>query len=713
MSTPHGNSKKKSIIASTNITLVVMILFAGAIFGRITYIFTGRAEYLKERKKEIAASVKESTPLRGSIFDENRNLLVAYISKYDLEFDPTTASEKIFNTGIDSLAMGLSGFLKDKTAQEYKDLFVTMRKNKRKNVRIAQSLSYENKELLKKLPIFRLTQFKGGLIVLTRNVNIHTVDTLMNRVLGSVHFDGMTGKSVVPKYGLEFFYNNELSGVAGKSYGLEVADIGFLNEQNGTIHEEIPSADLITALNVDLQQFAHTELLKQLKRTDAKYGTVVVMEVETGLIKAMVNLGYAKGDTLKRYNERQDNYAVGKRNTPGSTFKTAIMMAALEDRYIEPTDTFYLGGRGFKYYNGKQDTIRDNSAYGYLTSKQILEKSSNIGMSEIMMKYMKKPEKLIERLNAYGFGGVSGIDLSGEDEPLITRPGSAAWNKSLFLRMGFGYQMETTPIQILTFYNAIANGGKRVTPHIVKEQVQNGKTINTWNWKKHTTRICEDKNVKIIQDMLLGVVERGTAQSIKSTDYKIAGKTGTVRFYDDLIGYKNKRYEASFVGYFPADRPKYSCIVVISDINPEVADYYGAEVAAPVFKKIADKIFYQDAELYAFKPTRGSATAPESKNGYRSDIARVLKILGVSVSANKIASDWIKTTSTRRNVSMSNLVIQTSIVPNVLDMSAKDAVFLLESIGYDVTLSGRGSIKKQMPEAGVKTKKGTTIHLTM
>jgi len=713
MSKVSENSKKKSIIVSTNITFVVMIVFALFIFARVSYIFLGRAEYLKERKKEISLSENETTPLRGSIFDENGNILVAYIAQYDLEFDPCQASNEIFDAGIDSLALRLSQFKKDKTPQEYKEMFVTMRKNGRKYYLIAESVSYKDKELLKSFPIFKKRQNTGGFIVRSKNVNIHTVDTLMNRVLGRVQFDKMTGKTVAPKYGLEFYYNNELSGVPGKYIGLEVPEIGFLDEEGGTIHEEIPSADLITSLNVDLQHFAHTELLKQLKHTDAKYGTVVVMEVETGLIKAMVNLGYAKGDTLKRFNEQQENYAVGKRNTPGSTFKTAVMMAALEDRLITTDETFNLGGKGYKYYNGKLDTIRDNAIYNLLTAKQILEKSSNIGMSEIMMKYMSNPEKLIQRLHAYGFKTISGIDLSGEDEPLIKMPGSSSWTKSTFLRMGFGYQMETTPIQILTFYNAIANNGKRVTPHIVKEQMRNGKVINIWDWKNNTHRICEERNVKIIQNMLLGVVENGTAQSIRSNDYKIAGKTGTVRFYDDLIGYKNKRYEASFVGYFPANRPKYSCIVVISDINPEIADYYGAEVAAPVFKKIADKLFYQDPELYAYKPKSGSAEAPDSKNGYRTDIALVMKILGVNLTASNIATDWVRTSNTTKSVSMSKLALQPSIVPNVLDMSAKDAVFLLESKGFNVALSGRGSIKKQSPEAGTKAKKGTTIHLTM
>jgi len=687
--------------------------FAFAIFVRIGYIFTYRKDYLEKRRVVINADKKEELPLRGSIYDENGNTLVAYIAHFDVDFDPMVSDRDSFYKHVDSLAFKISKFKKDKTPKEYRDLLVSKRENKKRYVEIARNLTFQQMQEVKKFPILKYGKSKGGLIVNKKNLNVHTADTLMRMTLGKTIYDN--AENVVrPTTGLEAKYHTELQGTPTIRYGLQVPSIGFIDSQGEDIVKGSPSLDIVSSLNVDLQYFAHKKLLETLKKHKAKYGTVVVMEVETGFIKAMVNLGRVSGDTTSQnYNEWQYNYAVGIRRTPGSTFKTAVILAALEDKKTFPDEVFNLGGKGQKKFaNGY---IRDDYPYDKLTTRQILEYSSNIGTSSIIHRYADSPQKLLQRLNEYGFGDVSGIDLNSEAEPdLNVAQTFTPRNINIeFYRMSFGYVIQVAPIQMLTFYNAIANKGLRVEPRLVKAKMRNGMLTDEWDWRKHSHRICDNKNLVPIRQMLEGVVLRGTARNLKPQGYTIAGKSGTTWHYEDNgSAYSKKKFDASFVGYFPADNPKYSCIVLVAGISDE-NEHYGATVAAPVLRDIADKLFYEDSELNRYQPKNQNSALPDVKNGYRGDIANVLKAIGVGISAKRIATDWVYLSESKKAVAMNKLTLNDKSMPNIIGMSAKDAVFLLESRGYVVKLSGRGKVVKQSVAAGEKTPKGTSVTLTL
>ncbi len=718
MTESKKNSNRENILHKTQQLYIVIAILGVLIIFRITYIFLGRADYLEKRKSEILSDVSETQPHRGNIFDAEYNLLAASIPYYDISFDPCAPSEKNFKANIDSLALMLHNYFGQKPAKWYKDTFEYMRNHKRRYIKIKTNADYQQKTEIKKFPLFRLGRNKGGLIITPEERRVHTTGKIMKRTLGSLRDDNVTGMQNA-ETGLEQYYNKELSGIAGRYTGKFVPRKGFIANEGGMIYQEIPANDIVTAIDINLQYFADDALRKQLHKVKAKTGVAVVMEVKTGYIKAIVNLGLNPKDTVPTYSERL-NYAVGSfgRKTPGSTFKIPVIIAAMEDKLIKFDDTINTGKKRYHVYF-KHDTIRDDYAYGQLTVQQVIEKSSNLGMAKIVYdNYFKTGQtgKLIQRLKEMGFGTITGIDLGGEAAPYIKTPGDGDWNNITPMRMASGYEVETTPIQMLTFYNALANGGVMCKPQIVKELRCEGKVVRTFEPQIINRAVCEKSTLKHIQEALIGVVEHGTAKRIKTSKYKIAGKTGTATIYDKETGYTVKKYQASFVGYFPADNPKYSCIVVVTEPDPKTGLYYGATAAAPVFRKIADELYRKDfalnKEIVNDEP-EGKKSAPLAKNGNREDIAVVLRALGININAKNLATDWVTTSEDSTSVNMRALTINENLVPDVRQMTAKDAVYLLESLGLNVKISGRGSVKKQSLPPGTKIRKGMNIILTL
>jgi cell division protein FtsI (penicillin-binding protein 3) len=536
---------------------------------------------------------------------------------------------------------------------------------------LARNLSYSDYIRFRSFPLLNLGAFKGGLIVEQTTKREHPMGGIAQRTIGYERFDdqgNVTRPGIDGAFGMKYLRGvdgHRLKQKIGKGQWKPVADFNQVEPQDGY--------DVVTTIDVNIQDIAHHSLLRQLEFYEAEHGCAVVMDVKTGEVKAISNLGR---NSEGRYYERL-NYAVGESHEPGSTFKVMALMAALEDKVID-TATVIDTKKGVKRFYGRNIYDSHKGGYGKISAARVLEVSSNIGMATIIDEnYSKEPKKFLKRLENWGLDEPLGVSIIGEGKPDIPQPGDKKWSKNALPSMAYGYNLSLTPLQTLAFYNAIANNGELVKPRFIKEVKEFDNEIETFDKEVTNKKICSSKTLNEIKAMLQNIVVRGTGESLYSKNFSMAGKTGTAQTEYWMKDWEeNKRYISSFAGYFPAENPKYSCIVVIHKPSTEKG-YYGADVSGPVFKTIAQKI-YTDTPIV--------------------DEVKSLEIR--SVLAEKQFEDFYTTAQT-----------YLTIMPKVEGLPAMDALALLENMEVDVKvkLVGSGTIKKQSVKKGIKLKKGQTI----
>lgn len=612
-----------------------------------------------EKYRELAAqrTIKKDVikANRGSIYADDGSLLATSVPKYDIRFDAVTVSKKNFSEGLNPLCDSLS-LLLGKTSSYYKSKLRKARINKNRYTLIARNLGYSDYIKIKSFPIFKLGAYKGGVIVEQHTIREHPIAEIARRTIG---WKG-SGAGIEGAFG-----ENYLEGVDGERLKQKIAKGQYkpINDENEI--EPKNGLDVISTINVNVQDIAHHALLEQLEKFEAEHGTVVVMETNTGEVKAISNL---KRNSKGRYSE-QLNHAVGESHEPGSTFKLMVMVAALESKAID-SSTVVDTENGILTFYGKHVRDSRKGGYGKISAARAFEVSSNTGFVKIVQKGFKdKPERFVNRLYNMGLNEKLDLDFKGEGRPFIPHPNDKKiWSGISLPWMAYGYGVSLTPLQTLTFYNAIANKGEMVKPRFVKEirDFKSSTPIKVFEKEVLNPKICSDATIGKVKEMMKNVVVRGTAENIYSKDFSMAGKTGTC-----TTDYGNKKakkqYIASFSGYFPADNPKYSCIVVIHKPNTSIG-YYGNVVAAPVFKKIAKKI-YTDTPLI-----------------------------------DEVNIDFIENESLNMHYS---LYLEKSrkeykTVPNVVGMSGMDAISFLENLGLKVFVKGNGKVKKQSLNVGEK-----------
>ena len=698
----------ESILRRTSMMYFAFVALAVVIIIKIIWLQFVDNEQWELMYSEKSVTVRSNEPLRADILDAQGRVLATTIPAYDIYYDTQIIADTVFNKNIDSLAFRLSDYLKDETAKEYKDRITLARKKGDKHYSIASNLTREQYLMLKTFPIFRLGQFKGGIIAKNIGKRTYPFGGLARKTIGSLTENEISA-DIEGNKGLESSYNNILIGKAGREKSKRLTSRVFMPIIEEDNYEKVEGKSVITSLDVNIQDFAERTLRAQLIKSKADFGTVVVMEVKTGNIKAIVNLGINKQDST--YSENM-NYAIDKPMNPGSTFKLPMLIAVLEEGKISINDTVNTKN-GVLSIN--DFSITDEIKRGKISIKDAFTYSSNVGMATIVREtFTKKEKKLIERIYSMGLNGISGVDLEGEKHPKIKNPDEKKnWSKITLAQMAIGYEIDVTPMQILTFYNAIANDGIRVTPKIgIAYKNENGEQEEIVR-QMNNELICNQKTVKQVQNALLSVVETGTAKDIRSPYYKIAGKTGTAKYYDEKTSSYFEEYRASFVGYFPADSPIYSCIVVI---NRPKGEYYGAQIAAPVFKAIADKLYavYAEKKQEDLKKEQLlSKFLPYSKNGYKKETDYVFSYLGIKTQKNTGTSQWIQTTTGDKSISFSDYIISGKKVPKVIGMGAKDAMYVLENLGLDVILKGKGTVREQSLEAGNSFVSGDKISLIL
>ena len=465
-------------------------------------------------------------------------------------------------------------------------------------------------------------------------------------------------------------------------------------------------------MDINLQDTVHQILQNALHQYKADYGSIILMEVATGHIKALVNLGINSNGSYVENN----NYAVGDMGLaePGSTFKLMSMAALFENEeaHVKLGDSVQTGDGVHKYYDDA--IMRDVSALGKLSVQEVFEKSSNVGMSLLIWKYFRKnPEKYVEYLKKFGLSRPLGFQMAGEAQPYIKSPSDSSWSGSTLPWMSIGYELKLSPLQTLSFYNTVANNGVMVEPIIVSQTRQAGKTLTSFEAKILNNQTISEKTVKILQTMLRGAVENGTAKKIDTKTYQIAGKTGTAEKVRN--GEYTEDHYTSFAGYFPADNPKYSCIVVIDD--PKTDKRYASEVAAPVFRKVSDVVYqrYLHKPLSEVEPNSMDSLhmrLPFIRAGYRPDLDLVCSQLGIKTQ-NQSVQEWVKTKVATDTVMWIDNQAAASLVPDVRGMRLRDALYLLENLGMKVAFEGKGRITTQSLNPGGAIQKGKTIYLKL
>jgi len=712
MSTDENIKEREGILLRSSLLYIIVLLVAAAIIFRLLQVMFFQKERWEKVAEEYSINLKEGNPERGDIFDEKGNVLSTTVYYYKIFMDTRAKglSNLRFDEGIDSLSGSLARLFKDKTKQEYYDYISKARADSARYLPIAANCDYREVEALVNFPIFKYGPNGGGFIKIKEGTRIRPLGNLMRRTLGIVKPETENSPAVGTTE-LEFTYNSELTGTLGKALKRKISKGVWINVSGGEIVKTKEGLSLITSIDIDLQDYVNEVLKKQILKFKANHGSVVVMEVKTGNIKAIANLTMQEDSTAFE----DQNYAVVESLAPGSTFKLPILLAALEDGFVDLNDTIDTGHGYVKYFDKE---ILDEGAYGKIPVWKVFAKSSNVGMAKIVYENYYKKKKvhlLLNRLISFGLSDYSDIDINGETYPMI-KDKTSNWSKVTPMMMSHGYEVKLTPIQILTFYNAIANNGKLIKPSIVKALKRHGETVKVFDNKEVKT-ICSQKNLKKVRFVLEAVMKKGgTAANIKTKGYSIAGKTGTAKYWD----HEQKKFldinRTSFVGYFPASKPKYSIIVVIN--RPPGKNKFGSNVAAPVFKQISDKIFSQDYELNPPKiKDLGSlhyVDIPVSKNGYLKDLDYVFSsILVQTENKSNKNSPWVFTCTHKNSVEYKNLNLHKNIVPTVTYMAANDAIYLLESMGLKVEIIGRGFVSTQSLKPGVKFKDGDKIKLKL
>lgn len=703
-------SVKKSIVTRVRLAFLGVTVFSGLILWKATRIQFQEGAKWRALEQERRISYQPVPATRGNIFSDNESIMATSLPFYRVAWDPGVVEEAVFQAGVDSLAWHLSHFFGDRTKQEYKQRLTNARRAKEPALRYirlnSRQINFQEKKLLAQWPIFRAKRNRGGAIFEKVDKRFRPFGGLAQRTVGFVN-EQQHGA------GLEFTFDPSLAGKAGEAL-FERVPGGVKPLYDGTEIKPQPGYDIKTTLDINLQDVAENALYKSLVDNNAQYGCVILMEVATGEIKAVANLGRAADDTYKE----DYNYAFADqgRTEPGSTFKLASMMALMEAFPNITLDDVVDTGPGRMSIGGAVKT--DSHANGRITVQQVFEKSSNIGVARLVQEHFAaNPTQYTDYLKKFGLDKPLGFQMSGEALPYVKDPRDRSWSRTSLSTMSIGYELKLAPLQTLAFYNAVANNGVKVAPMIVKQIKQADQVVQEFAPRVLVPKICSDNTLRKLKAMLEGVVAEGTASRIRPKDYTIAGKTGTAWKFKN--GHYTKTYSTSFCGYFPADKPKYSCIVVID--SPSRGRVYGGDVAAPVFREVADKCMARD--LLSQRPLLAKARLNKSRvplvrAGMQDELALVCQKLGLAGNTQATGGEeWVRGASDTafhaRTVALVVNPMRAGRVPNARGLSLRDALFLLENRGLHVRALGTGRVREQSLPAGAPFKRGDAITLTL
>lgn len=708
----------KKILPRYKIIAYLIVLASLAVIAKAAYIGTVKRDYwmaVADRLKKDSVEVK---PVRGNILSSDGQLMASSLPEFKLYMDFQAGGEhkdSLLVENMDSICNGLHEIFPEQSATQFRNELEKGRAKKSRHWPIWKyRVDYNTYTRVASLPVFRLPGNKGGFHKEEFNARQHPFTSLASRTVGDLY-----GAKDSARFGLELSFDSVLRGESGKMQKQKVKRrfIGLMQK------EAIDGSDIVTTIDVQMQDIAERAVIDELKEINGQVGVAIVMDVPTGDIKAIVNMTRCADG---QYREVKNN-AVSDLLEPGSVFKTASVMVALDDGLVDTTKLINTGGGIVDMHGAKmRDHNWHKGGYGTISLARSLEVSSNIGISRMIDDcYGSRPERYVEGLRRIGIASDLGIPLVGATPPRIRMPRKNArgqyvnWSKTALPWMSIGYESQIPPISTLTFYNAIANGGKMMRPRFVKQVVKDGEVLANYDPVVLKPQICGSATLAKIKTMLEHVVSRGTGKSARSQLFSVAGKTGTAQISHGKSGYKSggMRYLLSFVGFFPSDQPRYSCIVCIQKSGHPAS----GGMSAKVFHKISEGVMAKDLKLDASDSRDAmSVLVPDVKNGNMLAALLVLEKLGIAANTSWDGSYangnpiWGKATQRNNRIEM----VETpkygkDVVPDVTGMGARDAVFMLEKRGLRVSISGRGKVISQSLPVGHKIRKGEACMLRM
>jgi cell division protein FtsI (penicillin-binding protein 3) len=723
----NKKSPKEKYISDMALTFKIFLVFSGLIVWNIFAIqFGPDAEKLRSDADSLVYKRVTIKAHRGNIFARDGRVLATSVPMYEfrMDFGSDALVDSLFynprtkKNYVKDLADSLSSMFGDASSATYENRISKYLNDKNHSNRYVKILprrvNYTEMQRLKKFPIWKNGQRKTGLIIVPSTKRILPHGSMASRTIGNVNEDGKGS-------GLEISFNEELSGKDGSSIMRKVSGSFRVPEPDESNSEPVDGQDIVTTLDIDVQDVADASLRRQILEQEAEWGTAILMEVETGEIRAMANIT-RRGDKLVE----DYNHALGQLGEPGSTMKLASLIVLLEDAGMSLSDTIDTGS-GSERVNGYIETDTRRGGYGLQSLKGVFEHSSNIGFAKAVTEhYNSNPQRFVDQLRKLGLDKDLEFQISGAARTKLYGPDSKLWSKISFNKLSYGYFIYITPLHVLTFYNAVANKGKMVAPMIVSELRSYGNTIKTFKPRTIVEKICSDKTLADIHTCLKGVVTDGTGALLQNDYYEIACKTGTAQVYNpETKSYKNPRdgscrYLATMVGYFPADNPKYTCIVSIQTLHRpgSTKRFYGGSLAGPVFRDIANRIVSKDymwqkelsdadsAATDRPKIKSGNATIKEIRRIAKSERLNIDKIEGKNGDYNRFS--WRGDTLVTESIK-----IDSSRMPNVNGMGLRDAVKLLEGMGMKVRHTGRGTVVNQSPAAGSIIRSDNNVTLTL
>ncbi len=691
---------KKSILIRVRVAFLAVLVFAICVAAKIGHIQVVEGEEWARLGAQLMFDYKKVKATRGNIYSDNGSLLATSLPFYKVAMDPTIAKKDVFDKGIDSLSILLSGYFDDKTPTDYKRMIKDARVGGRQYIVInRKQINYQTKKKMQDWPIIR-EGYRGGVMFSKIDVRYRPFTNLSRRTVGYVNAEGKATS------GLEASFNGALAGQDGEALFQKIAGGHWKPVFDGTGTKAVDGLDIQTTIDVNLQDVAETSLNRAMEQHQADEGLVVVMEVKTGFIKAISNLSRVNGG----YRE-EINHAVGGLVEPGSTFKLVTMIALLEDTNVELKDSIDTGNGEYTIYKKK---IRDHEegGYGVISVQQAFEKSSNIAMAKLVNKHFGlKPTQFLDHVDRLKLSKPLGLQIDGEGYPKIPRPNDRDWSGITLPWMAHGYGFEITPLHTLTLYNAVANEGKMIKPIFVTSIRRADGPVQEFETETLNPKICSNKTLGQLKLLLEGVVDNGTAKNLRNLDYRIAGKTGTAQILES--GHYTKKYITSFVGYFPAHAPKYTVLVMIK--NPRGIFQYGNSVAGPVFKEISDNIYSRDIQLHLAmekKSVSEPGVFPTIRAGKQDELTMIANTLGVSTHSTT-EEDWIKAGKSGNSVVWKKNPVLKNSVPDVTGMTFRDALYLLEKSGLRVAFHGKGRVTGQSLAPGTHAMRGSRISIRL
>lgn len=703
------NLKDEVLVRIYAITALIVVPVMGILIYRTVDIAViNQAKYQKMGADLFQERTVEAD--RGNIYSRNHNLLATSVPYFSLHFDPFVAPPSTYYENIDSLAYLLSKHVDSELTagawrQDLLDMRDSISKPAKHYYKIAESVSYRKLQQIQSFPIFNLGQMRGGLIVQKRDERKRPFGWLGRRTIGKV-----SGK----KAGLEHAFDKELAGESGKAVMFNSRGV-WIPTENLTIVEPTAGSDIYTTLDVNIQDIAENALHRAVRRHMPDWGAAIVMDVETGAIRAMANLG-VNTDRTKYF--EQYNYSIAMATEPGSTFKLATMMALLEDGKVSLDSEIDIE-KGEKTFADGEVKVTDSNPlsrkWNVISVRQAFEQSSNVAMAKLADSLYQDGE-FSARLQSFHLNEKTGLELEGEAQPMVNDTSSSTWSGISNAWLSFGYESRLTPLQMLTFFNSVANGGRMMKPYLVDEIHRDGQVLKKYKPTVLDKQIASQRTIESLQSLMEGVVQRGTAKKLRSDKFRFAGKTGTSQ-----QGYGRRRgkikHQASFAGYFPAENPKYSIIVVI--FNPTQGSYYGGEVAGPVFKEIASNIYNSMIEVHdplnqGPRPVLYARQLPNRDAGYLPEIAEVLNYVNVDVDVDSLPdSELVVVEAIEEEVNIRPVNPASQAFPNVRGMRLRDAIYVLENEGYVVHPKGVGRVTDQKWHTDGKGKRGKDVTLIL